>query len=67
MSTKACVKLVTKARAGGSDIEFTTYPGATHDFDDPGKKRQSVPENAAATRDATEKAVAFFAAELGKP
>ena len=66
VSPAACEKLVMRAKAGGSDIELTTYDGATHDFDDPGQKRQSVPANAAATADAEKQALAFFAAQLGK-
>ena len=55
-----------KAKADGSDIDLTTYDGATHDFDDPGEKRQGVPANAAATADAEKQALAFFADQLGK-
>jgi dienelactone hydrolase len=40
------------------------YPGATHDFDDPGTKRQEVPANAAAAADVTPRAIAFFASVL---
>jgi dienelactone hydrolase len=36
------------------------YAGATHDFDDPGKKRQSVPGNAAAREDALRRAAEIF-------
>jgi dienelactone hydrolase len=32
------------------------YPGAKHDFDDPGEKRQDVPGNRAAKADATARA-----------
>lgn len=66
VSPAACEKLVMRAKAGGSDIELTTYDGATHDFDDPGQKRQGVPANAAATADAEKQALSFFAAQLGR-
>jgi dienelactone hydrolase len=40
------------------------YPGATHDFDDPGRKRQSVDGNVATKADAMDQAPAFFAEQL---
>ncbi len=66
VSPKACTRLVKDSSAGGSDIALTTYDGATHDFDDPGEKRQGVPANVAAKNDATAQALAFFARELGE-
>jgi carboxymethylenebutenolidase len=33
------------------------YPGATRDFDDPGRRRQSNPANSAALKDAMIKAI----------
>jgi carboxymethylenebutenolidase len=35
------------------------YPGATHDFDDPGDRRQSIPANVAASADAQKRAIGF--------
>jgi carboxymethylenebutenolidase len=64
VSPKRCTALVDKSRASGGDIEFTLYPGATHDFDDPGTERRSNPANVAATADAMPKAAAFFAGIL---
>ncbi len=44
-------------RAGtGGPIAVTTYPGATHDFDDPGAARQAVPGNRLAKDDAMTRA-----------
>jgi dienelactone hydrolase len=40
----------------GSTVTVTLYPGATHDFDDPGEKRQVVPANAEAKADAMKRA-----------
>jgi hypothetical protein len=34
--------LAQKSRAQGGDIAVKLHPGATQDFDDPGRKRQSV-------------------------
>ena len=64
VSPRRCGELVDRSRARGADIQITLYPGATHDFDDPGKDRQSVPANAAAAADVTPRAIAFFAAIL---
>ena len=62
ISTERCVQLVDASRTKGGDIRITVYPGATHDFDDPGEKRQSVPANAAAAEDAIRRAGEFVAA-----
>jgi dienelactone hydrolase len=64
VSPKRCATLVEKSRGQGGDISIKLYPGATHDFDDPGSKRQSVDGNVAAKADAMEQAPAFFAEEL---
>jgi dienelactone hydrolase len=64
VSPKRCATLVEKSRAQGGDIAIKLYPGATHDFDDPGRKRQSVDGNVAAKADVMEQAPAFFAEEL---
>ena len=61
VSPNRCAALVEKSRARRGDIEITLYPGATHDFDDPGAERRSVPANAAASNDAMPRALAFFA------
>lgn len=66
ISPQECTKLVEKSRAQHADINITLYPGATHDFDDPGANRQQVPANAAAVQDATGRALAFFAMLLKK-
>jgi dienelactone hydrolase len=64
VSPKRCASLVDKSRARGSDITITIYPGATHDFDDPGASRQGVEANAAAVSDAMPRAVEFFSGLL---
>ena len=55
-----CRRLVDKTRAAGGDIELVSYDDATHDFDDPGRKRQSVPANQQARTDAIARATSFF-------
>jgi carboxymethylenebutenolidase len=52
-----CEHVAERSRAAGTKLEATMYPGATHDFDDPGERRQSVPENEAARADAMARAV----------
>jgi dienelactone hydrolase len=64
ISPRHCGELIDRSRARGGDIQITTYAGATHDFDDPGKDRRDVPANAAATKDAMPRAIAFFASVL---
>ena len=58
VSPTVCAEVL--GRASGGPVVVTTYPGATHDFDDPGKARQS----AAANRDAKADAMARAAALL---
>jgi dienelactone hydrolase len=58
VSPTICQHVADRSRAAGSRVDLTLYQGATHDFDDPGEKRQSVPENAAAKDDAMKRALA---------
>jgi carboxymethylenebutenolidase len=67
VSPKTCAALVRKGRALGGDIDITLYPDATHDFDDPGPRRQSVEANAGAKADAMARAREFFAQQLQHP
>jgi dienelactone hydrolase len=62
VSAARCARLIGKSQAAGGDASIEIYPGATHDFDDPGAKRQSVPENAAAADRAISAALAFVKA-----
>ena len=50
--------------AARNHLESIVYPGAEHNFDDPGTKKQSNPSNREATADAMRRAEAFFAAHL---
>jgi dienelactone hydrolase len=60
VSLEKCQLLVEGSRRSGNNIEITVYPMATHDFDDPGTKRQSVAANVAASADSMAKSVAFM-------
>jgi dienelactone hydrolase len=60
VSLESCELLVKGSGRSGNAIAMTVYPKATHDFDDPGEKRQSVAANAAAVADAMPKAAAFM-------
>lgn len=64
VSYDTCRNLVTSSQAAGSAINLTTYQGASHSFDDPGTRRQSVPANAEATRQVREEAARFFEEHL---
>ena len=60
VSPEICARLLAPAAAAG--LEVRRYPGATHDFDDPG--RQQLPANAAARADAMTAAEQLFAQRL---
>jgi carboxymethylenebutenolidase len=64
VSPRVCRELLARARG---DVETRFYPGATHDFDDPGRQRQSVQANADARKDVIVRAPAFFSQQLGRP
>jgi dienelactone hydrolase len=64
VSPERCQQLVEGSRRAGSDVALTIYPNATHDFDDPGRRRQSVAANVAAATDAMGQAGAFLGGYL---
>ena len=59
VNPQICVHVAERSREAGTPIDTFLYPGATHDFDDPGEKRQSVPGNVAAKTDAMARAIAI--------
>jgi len=61
VSPVVCHRTLDAAAAKGSALTLIDYAGATHDFDDPGRKRQSVPGNAAAREDVLRRAAEIFA------
>jgi len=58
VSPTVCAEML--AHAAGAAVSVTTYPGATHDFDDPGAERQSVAANRAARADALARAAGLL-------
>jgi carboxymethylenebutenolidase len=56
-----CAELTARSRARNGDVAITIYPGATHDFDDPGVNRRGRYANAMAWQNAAGRAIAFFA------
>ena len=64
VSPKRCARLVERSRSSGGDIDITLYPGATHGFDDPSRKRSRVDANVDATDDAVPKALKFLVERL---
>jgi carboxymethylenebutenolidase len=64
VSPKICEAFAAKARGSGADLELVVYDGAEHNFDDPGKAKQSVRANHRATEDARRRATRFFDKEL---
>jgi dienelactone hydrolase len=61
VSPVACHRVLDSAVGNGNPINIVDYVGATHDFDDPGKKRQSVVANRAAREDVLHRASELFA------
>jgi dienelactone hydrolase len=70
VNPEICRKVLAGAIAdlgdGKRTVEVINYDGATHDFDDPGKNRQSVPANAEAKADAMARALQIIKAMTGK-
>lgn len=64
VSPQLCGGFVARSRALGGDIAIRFYEGATHGFDDPGRRRQRIRANAEAFADAVGRAQQFFAREL---
>jgi dienelactone hydrolase len=61
VSPLTCHRALDPARKGGGPIDIVDYAGATHDFDDPGKKRQSIEANRDARDDVLRRAPGLFA------
>jgi dienelactone hydrolase len=61
VSPAVCHRVLDSAKNNGSPIEVVDYAGATHDFDDPGKKRQSIEANRSAREDILRRASGLFA------
>jgi dienelactone hydrolase len=59
VSPARCQGMVQRSAATGGRIEVVLYPGATHGFDDPGRRRQAIPGNRAALQDALKRAIMF--------
>ena len=58
VSPAVCAQVL--SRASGGPVSVTTYPGATHDFDDPGEARRSDAANRTARADAMGRAAALL-------
>jgi dienelactone hydrolase len=61
VSPRNCLRALQTDGDSGK-VKVFEYPGATHDFDDPGQARQSVPENRAAKEDAMRRAALLMEA-----
>ena len=66
VSPKRCEEFAKRAKSDGNDLKVIVYPGASHNFDDPSKSKQSIPANHDATEDAMRQADAFFQTHLLK-
>jgi carboxymethylenebutenolidase len=67
VNPKLCEHFAGRAKDAGSPLEVHLYPGAGHNYDDPGRDHQSVPANRIATEDTFRRVEAFFARHLGQP
>jgi len=65
VSPKLCESFARRAKDGGSELESVVFDGAEHNFDDPGKTKQSNPANRRATEETMRRAERFFAEHLG--
>jgi dienelactone hydrolase len=66
VSPKVCESFARRAKEAGSPLDSIVFEGAEHNFDDPGKTKQSNPANQRATEEAMRRAEKFFAKELGR-
>jgi carboxymethylenebutenolidase len=57
VSPTICTHVAERSRDAGTKIDVVTYQGATHDFDEPSKSRQSVAGNREALADALKRAI----------
>jgi len=65
VSPQPCKQLAEQVRARGiTDFDLVWYDGATHSFDDPGRRRQAIDANRHARSDAMERAERFFRLQL---
>jgi dienelactone hydrolase len=60
VSPIVCHRVLDAAVSKGQPVTVVDYPGATHNFDDPGRERQSVPGNEAARADVMQRAAGIF-------
>jgi len=64
VSPKRCQDLAARSRAARAPLELVVYDGAEHNFDDPGRSKQSRDANRRATADARARTARFFDANL---
>jgi carboxymethylenebutenolidase len=67
VAPRPCQALAEQVRLRGvGHFQLVLYAGATHAFDDPGQRRQSLEANRRARTDAFERAAAFFEQHLAR-
>ena len=65
VAPRPCMALAEQVRARGVDhFDIVWYEGATHGFDDPGRRRQSIEANRSARADAMTRSAEFFERHL---
>lgn len=58
VSPARCQDMARRSTEAGGRIDVVLYPGATHGFDDPGSRHQSIPANRSALEDTLKRAIA---------
>lgn len=66
VNPQRCEKFAEKAKRSGAPIALIIHEGAEHNYDDPGKTKQSNPANAQATEETFRRATEFFEKHLGQ-
>ncbi|MDO1580857.1 dienelactone hydrolase family protein [Rhizobium oryzicola] len=66
VSARTCSRLTEVAKKGGGDVEIKVLAGATHGFDDPGKKHRAVAENVQALESVVPVVNAYINALIAK-
>jgi len=64
VSPKVCEQFAARAKREGANLEIVVYEGAEHNYDDPGKEKQSNPANQRATEETFRRAERLFAERL---
>ena len=60
VSPQRCEQFAARVKRDSPNLELVVYEGAEHNYDDPGKEKQSNPANRRATEDTVRRAERLF-------